>query len=155
MTTATTKYPPTTYLSAEVYTVTSLYMQNVSLYNRRYINARRKFRFIEEELLQHEHPFIDWLGVNEENTDYILDRLRSKYQEEMFRASSGLVEFKQRARRFLKEVVSPEQADKSLRLFDVYCKAVDKKATLKPSRRRWSKTRSFWDILRMSLQAVI
>ena len=138
--TTITEYPPTTYLSAEVYAVTSLLMEEVSVYNRANLNARRKFRFIEE------HPCLSWLEVNEENIDsidYVLDRLRSKYQEDMFRASSGLVEFKQKARRFLKEVVSPEQADEALKLFDVYCKAVDKKATLKPSRRRWSKTRSF------------
>ena len=164
-------------MRAEVYAATSLLMEEVSLYNRANLNARREFRLIEEhqangtipshlESLRDRRTFKDWLDFNGlgcpedwssdsgDNVDCIMDKLRSEYQEDISRTSSGLVDFKQKARRFLKESV-PEQADKSLRLFDVYCKAVDKKATLKPSRRRWSKTRSLWEILRMSLPAVI
>ncbi len=148
----------------EIYAATSLFMAEIAEYNRSNLLARREFRLIEEHLengtipdrlfrLQYQRSFLDWLEVNRlfwpedwtedyaENIEFIVERLRIEYQEDIFRTSSGLYHFKQKARRFLKEGLA-DQAEEAVNLFENYCRAMDRKAALKPKRQRWSKSRS-------------
>ena len=151
-------------LDPEIYTAACMFMAEVAEYNHSYLLARREFRLIEEHLengtiperlyrLQNQQSFIDWLDINRlfwpedwsedfaHNIEFIVERLRSEYLEDIYKTSEGLCQFKKKARQFMKERI-PEQSSEALSLFNAYCRVADSKAAVKPRRKRWNKSRS-------------
>jgi len=151
-------------INPEIYTATRLFMAELSEHNYANLNARRELRLIDEHLqngtvperlyrMQFHPSFQNWLEINRlfwpaewssdfaENIEFIVERLRSEYLEDIVRTSNELCQFREMARRYLKEGLG-EKADEAVGLFNAYCRATDNKAAVKPRRKRWGKTRT-------------
>lgn len=145
-------------LSLDMYGAVSLFITEVSKQHRVRIRARRQCRTLDAHLqenvaaphlqqLKETAAFKRWHQFQNDKEDHLTQaakRLRSEYQKDVHKATKNIQDTKMSARLFFQMLPTDVagQGKIATGIFDTYCKAAEKKESLKPRQNRKRKSRS-------------